>query len=144
METHIQKLMELIDDASKHLPDGIYVDMCDTIKKIHTALPKKEITQPTADTIIPMPPPGIIIAPRPVYVNVNITATKGLLRSGTWKGDIITFNNNLYKVLRNTKTHIAVSLATQHPTEGFTFSLTATDRVYCSDDAPHTIVFRRC
>jgi hypothetical protein len=160
MSSHIEKLMELIDNASQHIPNGTYVEMCDTIKKIYDAphthretypaadtivpIPPRGVVMPTADTIVPIPPRGVVMPTRSPYTSVpNIITTKAKVKSGPWKGDIITFDNKLYKVLRKTTTFLSVSLATPHPTDGFTFSLTPTDRVYCSQDTTHIVVFKR-
>jgi hypothetical protein len=64
MQTYIENLMELIDDASIHLPSSIYMEMCSTIKKAYDALPKNQQVYQTADTIVPIPPPGAVI-PQP-------------------------------------------------------------------------------
>jgi hypothetical protein len=167
MQTHIEKLMELIDDASMHLPSSTYMEMCSTIKKAYDALPKNQQTYQTADTIIPIPPPGAVI-PQPdlltfvpvpplgavipqrlpprraAYIGVaNWTATKTMLKSGSWKGDIILWDNRYCKVLRKCANYITIAPATMMPPNDFTFNIQQTIKVFCNETTQFTIAFKR-
>jgi hypothetical protein len=149
MQTHIEKLMELIDDASMHLPNSTYMEICSTIKKAYDALPKNQQTYQTADTIVPIPPPRAVIPQslppiRAAYIGVsNWTATKATLKSGSRKGDIILWDNRYCKVLRKCANYITIAPATMMPPNDFTYNLQQSIKVFCNETTQFTIAFKR-
>ena len=154
MQTHIEKLMELIDDASMHLPNSTYMEICSTIKKAYDALPKNQQTYQTADTIVPIPPPRAVIPEhsplvwrpaRPTYISVppNSITTKATLKSGTYKGDIIIMNNQYYKVVRKNANYITIALATMTAPHEFSYSTRNTLKADCNETTQFTIAFKR-
>jgi hypothetical protein len=157
MQTYIENLMELIDDASIHLPSSTYMEMCSTIKKAYDALPKNQQVYQTANAIVPIPPPGAVIpqrlpqlnipiraAYRAAYIGVsNWTDTKATLKSGSWKGDIILWDNRYCKVLRKCANYITIAPATMMPPNDFTYDLQQTIKVFCNETTQFTIAFHR-
>ena len=137
MQTHIEKLMELIDDASMHLPSSTYMEMCSTIKKAYDAI------VPPGD-VIPQRLPQLNIPIRAAYIGVpNWTATKAMLKSGSWKGDIILWDNRYCKVLRKCANYITIAPATMMPPNDFTYNLQQTIKVFCNETTQFTIAFKR-
>ena len=37
---NLQNLMQCLDDISKMIPEGTYLEMCDNLKQVHKTLPK--------------------------------------------------------------------------------------------------------
>ena len=37
---NLQSLMRCLDDISKVIPEGTYLEMCDNLKRVHDILPK--------------------------------------------------------------------------------------------------------
>lgn len=46
---HLQKLMRCVDDISKIIPEGTYLEMCNTLKFVHENMPKCD-DPPTVDS----------------------------------------------------------------------------------------------
>lgn len=38
---NLQSLMQCLDDISKMIPEGTYLEMCDNLKKVHDSIPKR-------------------------------------------------------------------------------------------------------
>ena len=51
---NLQSLMRCLDDISKMIPEGTYLEMCDNMKEIHRNLPQNE-EPPTTDNRQPIP-----------------------------------------------------------------------------------------
>ena len=39
---NLQSLMKCLDDISKMIPEGTYLEMCDNLKKVHDTIPKND------------------------------------------------------------------------------------------------------
>ena len=39
---NLQSLMRCLDDISKVIPEGTYLEMCDNLKKVHDTMPKHD------------------------------------------------------------------------------------------------------
>ena len=39
---NLKNLMSCIDDISKMIPEGTYLEMCDNMRKVHASLPKND------------------------------------------------------------------------------------------------------
>jgi hypothetical protein len=39
---NLQNLMQCLDDISKMIPEGTYLEMCDNLKQVHKTLPKHD------------------------------------------------------------------------------------------------------
>ena len=51
---NLQNLMRSLDDISKMIPEGTYLEMCDNLKEIHQNLPQHE-DPPVTDNRRPLP-----------------------------------------------------------------------------------------
>ena len=60
---NLKSLMSCIDDISKMIPEGTYLEMCDNLKKVHASLPKND-DPPARDNRRPrVNPPFQVIQP---------------------------------------------------------------------------------
>ena len=139
MESHITMLMQLIDDASEHLPNNMYLEMCNTIKKVHDASINKPVRVQAPVMFTPVP------APAPMYFSVsNLTLSKHLLKSGEQKGDIIIARGNYFKVQRKCASHITLVPATHNSDNTFTFNKDLTFKYPTRDESIlYTVAYRR-
>ena len=130
-------LMQLIDDASEHLPNNIYLEMCNSIKKIHDASINKPVPVQAPVMFRPIP--------APMYFSVsNLILSKHLLKSGEEKGDIIIARGNYFKVQRKCASHITLVPATYNGDNTFTFNKDLTFKYPTRDESIlYTVAYRR-
>ena len=53
---NLRSLMECLDDISKMIPEGTYLEMCDNIKKVHATIPKNDDPPMTDNRRVPFQP----------------------------------------------------------------------------------------